>query len=150
MRKRLRSRRLHVAAGLAVIAAALAVSGTWAALGGGTAASTFFVTVDGETVMNVKSYAVDGAVGAGKKAPREYTIRLTLVLTDDAAPVQAFQNGQTFGSLKIRLFTASGEAVKTYEWANATVVGYGQKGDAASHTLDQDLVLTSTSLTVSA
>lgn len=149
MRKRLRSRRLHVVAGAAVIAAALAVSGTWAALGGGTAPSTFAVEVDGEGVTTAKSYVVDGSLSGDKKAPKEYTIRLTLRLTDNAGPVQAFQNGQTFGSLKITLYNAALEALKVYEWANATVIGYRQTGNAATNTLDQDLVFKSTSLTVS-
>ena len=150
MRKRLGRRRLLVVSGLAVIATVVAVSGTWAALGGGTAPATFRVTLGGEDITTARSYVVDGAVLADKKSTKQYTVRLTLGLTDNAAPVQAFQAGQTFGSLTITLYTNDLRPLKVYTWANATVVGYKQTGDASTNTFAQDLVLQSTSLTVTA
>jgi hypothetical protein len=140
-------RRFQVVFGVVVLAAALAASATWA-FGGGTAAATFAIELDGDPITTAKSYVVDGA-SLDKKSPKEYTIRVTLSLTDNAAPAQAFQNGQTFDSLKITLYTPALEALKVYEWANATVLGYRQTGDAATNTMDQDLVFGSTSLTVS-
>ena len=150
MRKRLGTRRFRLVFGLAVVVAALAGPPTWAALGGGTPATTFSVELDGDNVTTAKSYVVDGAIAGDKKSTREYTIRLTLVLTDNPAPVQAFQNGQTFSSLKITLYNQSLEALRVYQWANATVVGYRQTSNAATNTSEQDLVFRSTSLTVSA
>jgi hypothetical protein len=58
------------------------------------------------------------------------------------------QAGQSFSSLKITLYNAELEQLKAYTWANATVVGYRQTGDSSTNSSDQDLVLQSTSLTV--
>ena len=66
--------------------------------------------------------------------------------------MQAFQNGQTFASLRISLFDFEGQSLKTYEWKQAIVVGYRQRGDDTTHSsdsFDQDLVFKSSSLTVS-
>ena len=129
------------------------MSVTWAAAGRQKVIApdpiAFFAVELGGNQVIAKSYLVGGGIGADKKAPREYTIRLTLTLTDDAAPVQAFQNGQTFASLRITLFTAAAAEVARYTVTNATVVGYKQTGDGSSHTFDQDLVSKSSSLSVS-
>jgi hypothetical protein len=148
MRIRSGRRRIQFAAVLAAIVAALAVSGTWAALGGGEPATHFVVELNGSDSVFAKAVVVDGAVAPGKKGTKEYAIRITLPLTDNAAPVQAFQSGTTYASLKIIYFNNAFEELKRYEFANATVVGYRQAAVASTNSADQDLILTSTSLTV--
>ena len=131
MRTRLRSRRLHVVAGVAVIAAALAVSGTWAALGGGTAPSTFAVEVDGEGVTTAKSYVVDGALSGDKKA-RQGVHDPTHSPSDGQRGAGAGVPERSDVRLaQDHLYNAALEALKVYEWANATVIGYRQTGNAA-------------------
>jgi hypothetical protein len=130
---------------VAVAAVVVSVSGAWALISGGTPPATFQVTLDTEAVTTAKGYTLDGAVVSGK---REYTLRLSLQLTDNAAPVQSFQSGQTFASAKVDLLDASFAVLKTYTLANATVVAYRQSGDAATNTFTQELVLRSKSLTV--
>jgi hypothetical protein len=152
MRIRSSRRRTRVVAALIalVAVAALAVSGTWAALGGGTPVTTFAVEADGDGITTAKAVAVDGTVVTGKKdVTREYTIRITMRLTSNTAPVQAFQSGQTFASLKILYYDNTLALLKTYDFANATVVGYRQSAEAATPGADQELILRSTSLTVS-
>lgn len=131
----------------ATIASACA-SAAWALIGGGTAPATFAVQLDGETVVTARSYELDAALTAGDKP--EYTLRLSLQLTDNAAPAQAFQSGQTFAAASIDLLAADLRILKTYTLVNATVVAYRQAGDAATNTFDQELVLKSRSLTISA
>src|SRR6476619_3084243 len=136
MRIRSGRRRTRDAAALMalVTVAALAVSGTWAALGGGTPVTTFAVEADGDGITTARVIVVEGTAVPGKKeATREYTIRITLRLTDNVAPVQAFQNGQTFASLKVMYFDQAHALLRTYEYANATVVGYRQTADAATN-----------------
>jgi len=130
-----------------VVAAAvlIGVSGAWALIGGGTAPATFEVTLDGEGVTTATGYALDGALVSGK---REYTLRVSLQLTDNAAPAQSFQNGDTFASAKVELVSGSFAVLRTYTLANATVIAYRQSGEAATNTFTQELVLRSKSLTV--
>jgi hypothetical protein len=130
---------------VAAAAVLISVSGAWALIGGGTAPLTFQVTLDGEGVTTAKGYALDGALVSGK---REYTLRLSLQLTDNAAPAQSFQNGDTFASAKVELVSVTFAILRTYTLANATVVAYRQSGDAATNTFTQELVLRSKSLTV--
>jgi hypothetical protein len=130
-----------------VIAAAvlISVSGAWALIGGGTAPATFQVTLDGELVTTAKGYALDGALVSGK---REYTLRVSLQLTDNAAPAQSFQNGDTVASARVELVSGSFAVLRTYTLANATVVAYRQSGDASTNTFTQELVLRSKSLAI--
>ena len=141
-----RSIQLRTTAVVATAAAVLiSVSGAWALIGGGTVPATFQVTLDGEGVTTAKGYALDGALVSGK---REYTLRVSLQLTDNAAPAQSFLNGDTFASAKVELVSGSFTVLRTYTLANATVVAYRQGGDAATNTFMQELVLRSKSLTV--
>ena len=140
---RWRVRLTAVVVGLASIL--VSASGAWALFGGGTAPVTFQVMLDGETVTTAKAYAIEGALASGK---REYTLRLSLQLTDDAAPARSFQDGQTFASARIALLDATFAFLTTYTLANATVVAYRQSGDAATNTFTQELVLRSKSLIV--
>ena len=130
---------------LVATAVLISVSGAWALIGGGTAPATFQVTLDGEGVRTAKGYALDGALVSGK---REYTLRISLQLTDNAAPAQSFQNGDTFASAKVELVSGSFAVLRTYTLANAIVVAYRQSGDAATNMFTQELVLRSKSLTV--
>jgi len=134
----------------AVLVAAVAifagVSGAWALIGGGTPPATFSVQLDGETLATATGYALDGGFVNGDK--REYTLRISLQLTDNASPAQAFQNGQTFASATITLLAGNLATLKTYTLVNPTVVAYRQSGEAATNTFDQQLVLSSRSLTI--
>jgi hypothetical protein len=140
--------KLRVGTALLVAAtvAAASVSAAWALVGGGTAPATFAVQLDGETVVTAKGYELDAALTGGDK--REYTLRLSLQLTDNAAPVQAFQSGQTFVSASITLLAGDLTILKTYTLTHATVVAYRQAGDAATNSFVQELVLRSRSLTI--
>lgn len=141
-----KSTRLRATAVLIAAAAVLiGVSGAWALIGGGTAPATFRVTLDGEGVTTAKGYALDGALASGR---REYTLSVSLQLTDNAAPAQSFQNGDTFVSARVELVSGSFAVLRTYTLANATVVGYRQTGDASTNAFTQELVLKSRSLTV--
>ena len=138
--------RHRVAAVVAVAAVACAgVSAAWAALSGGTPPTTFAVTLDGELLTTATGYELDGAVVSGK---REYTLPVSLRLTDNAGPAQAFQSGQTFPSAKVELIAEDLSVLKTYALANATVVGYRQSASAATSAFTQELVLKSKSLTI--
>ena len=137
---------MQLAIAFAAMAAILiAASGAWALIGGGTPATTFAVTLDGEGIQTAKGYELDGALVSGKK---EYTLRISLQLTDNAAPVQSFQNGQTFATAKVELLAANFAILKTYTLANATVVAYRQSGDAGTNAFTQELVLRSKTLAV--
>lgn len=140
-----RSTRLAAAALAAVAAVSIGVSAGWALIGGGTAPATFAVTLDGELVQTAKGYALDGAIVSGKK---EYTLRVSLQLTDNAGPALAFQNGDTFAAAKVELLAANLAILRTYTLANATVVAYRQSGDAGTNAFTQELVLKSKSLTI--
>ena len=143
----LRGVRFRVAAVLVAAVAILAfVSGAWALIGGGTPPATFSVQLDGETVSTATGYELDAATLAGDK--KEYTLRLSLRLTDNASPAQAFQSGQTFASAAVNLLAGDFAVLKTYTLVNATVVAYRQSGDAATNSFDQQLVLRSRSLTI--
>lgn len=144
----MKTRRIGTAFVVAAIVTSASVSAAWALIGGGTAPATFAVQLDGETVVTAKGYELDAALTGGDK--REYTLRLSLQLTDNAAPTQAFQNGQTFASASVSLLAGDLTILRTYGLANATVVGYRQAGDAATNTFVQELVLRSRSLTTSA
>lgn len=138
--------RVGAAVLMAAIVASACVSAAWALIGGGTAPATFAVQLDGEAVVSAKGYELDATMAGGDK--REYVLRLSLRLTDDAAPAQAFQSGQTFASASVSLLAGDLSVLKTYTLGNATVVEYRQTGDAATNTFDQQLVLRSRSLTV--
>lgn len=144
-RKRIR---FHLVFALAVTAGILiAASGAWALIGGGTSPATFRVTLDGELVQTAKGYELDAvALASGKK---EYTLRISLQLTDNPAPAQAFQSGQTFASAKVELLAADLSIMRTYTLASADVVAYRQSGDAGTNAFTQELVLTSKTLTIS-
>lgn len=149
-----RSRRL-LRFPLVVVAAAATVlvfvAGAWGLIGGGAPVATFAIHLDSELLTTAKSYELDAAVvSVDKKGPSaEYTLRISLALTDSPGPAQAFQNGQTFGSAKIELLSAGLGVLTTYELANATVAAYRQSGDAATNTFEQEIVLKSRNLTVS-
>ncbi|HUG65680.1 MAG TPA: hypothetical protein VMK83_10720 [Gaiellaceae bacterium] len=130
---------------VAAVAVLITVSGAWALIGGGTAPATFKVTLDGGLVTTAKGYALDGTLASSKK---EYTLRLSLQLTDNAAPAQSFHNGDTFASAKVDLLGADLAVMKSYTLTNATVVAYRQTGDAATNTFTQELVLKSKSLAI--
>ena len=140
--------KLRVGAAFVVtaIVASACVSAALALIGGGTAPATFAVQLDGETIITAKGYELDAALTGGDK--REYTLRLSLQLTDNAAPAQAFQSGQTFASASITLLAGDLAILKTYTLTNATVVAYRQAGDAATNSFVQELVLRSRSLTI--
>jgi hypothetical protein len=59
------------------------------------------------------------------------------------------QAGQIPGDVVITLFDAAAEKVVGYDFANATDVSYQETGDRATGIFRQDLVFTSSSLTVS-
>ena len=140
-----RGSRFRVAAVFVAVAILVSVSGAWALIGAGTPPATFMVTLDTEVVTTAKGYTLDGALVSGK---REYTLRLSLQLTDNPEPAQSFQNGQTFATAKIELLDSSFAILKTYTFANASVVAYRQSGDAGTNTFTQELVLRSKSLTI--
>lgn len=149
---RFKNRRFRVAAALVAGVAVLAfVSGAWAVISGGTAPTTFVIHLDGELIATAKGYELNGAnVTVDRKdSYKEYTLRINLALKDNSEPARAFQTGQTFTSAKVDLVTASIALLKTYELVNATVVAYRQSGDAATGTFNQELVLTSRTLTIS-
>lgn len=135
------------------VASVLAVAaGAWGAFGGvGTRVATFTIRLGSDPVTYATSYELDAAiVSVDKKAPyREYTLTISLALTDNAAPAQAFANGQTFASAQLDLLGADLAVVRTYELTDATVVAYRQGGNAATNTFDQELVLKSRSLAIS-
>ncbi|MCZ7588315.1 MAG: hypothetical protein M5U27_05505 [Gaiella sp.] len=139
-------RRLGAAALVAAIVTSGGVSAAWALVGGGTAPATFAVQLDGETVVTATGYELGAGLSSGDK--REYTLRLSLQLTDNPAPAQAFQSGQTFVSASVSLLAGDLSVLKTYRLANATVVAYRQSGDAASNDFVQELVLRSRSLSI--
>lgn len=130
---------------VAAVAASLGVPGAAALIGGGTAPATFQVTLDGELVKTAKAYALEGGLVSGK---REYTLQLSLQLTDNASPAQSFQNGQTFTNAKVELLAANLTVLRSYTLANAAVVGYHQGGDASTNAFTQELVLRSRTLTI--
>ncbi len=145
--------RLRVAVLLAVGVAVLAlVSTAWAFIGGGAPVATFAIHLDSELVATARGYELDAAVVSTDKKDQstEYTLRISLALRDDPGPAQAFQNGQTFASARIDLLSGSLAVLTTYELADAKVVAYRQAGDAATNTFEQELVLESGSLTISA
>ncbi len=129
----------------AAVAVLISVSGAWALIGGGTAPATFAVTLDGEVVQTAKGYALDGALVSGKK---EYTLRISLQLTDNAAPAQSFQSGQTFATARVELLAGNVTTLRSYTLANAAVVAYEQSGDAATNAFTQELTLRSRTLTI--
>ena len=144
----MKGRRVGTALLATAVVISASVSAAWAAVGGGagTAPTTFAVQLDGAAVVTAKGYELDGALTGGDK--REYTLRLSLQLTDDAAAAQAFQSG-TLGSASISLLAADLRILKTYTLVDATVVSYRQSGDAGANAFDQELVLKSRSLTIS-
>ena len=131
---------------VAATVASACASAAWALIGGGTAPTTFAVQLDGETVVTAEGYELDAGLTGGDK--REYTLRVSLQLTDNPAPVQAFQSGETFASAAIVLLAEDLAVLKTYTLVNAMVVAYGQSGDAAANAFAQQLVLKGRSLTV--
>jgi len=138
--------RFRVAAVLVAAAAILVgVSGAWAVISGGTAPNTFRVELDGEGIFTAIGYELDAVLLGTKK---EYTLRLSLQLKDNAGPAEAFQSGQTFASAKVDLLASDATVLKTYTLVNATVVAYRQSGDASTNTFAQQLVLRSKSLTI--
>ncbi len=141
-----RRTRAYLAAAVASTAAiVIGVSGAWAVIGGGTAPATFAVTLDGELVQTAKGYALDGALVSGKK---EYTLRISLQLTDNAAPAQSFQSGQTFATARVELLAGKLTTLRSYTLANAAVIAYEQSGDAATNAFTQELTLRSRTLTI--
>lgn len=141
-----RRTRAYLAAAVASTAAiVIGVSGAWAVIGGGTAPATFAVTLDGELVQTAKGYALDGALVSGKK---EYTLRISLQLTGNAAPAQSFQSGQTFATARVELLAGNLTTLRSYTLANAAVVAYEQSGDAATNAFTQELTLRSRTLTI--
>ena len=156
----MRSRaRLRVPAVLVAGVAVLAfVSGAWGLTGRGAPAgpgaqvAAFAIQLDSEQVTYATGYELGAAmVSADKKdAYKEYTLRISLALTENPGPAQAFQSGETLASAKIHLLSGSLAVLQTYELADATVVAYRQSGDVATNTFDQELVLKSRSLTISA
>lgn len=140
-----RSTRLAAAALAAVAAVSIGVSGAWGLIGGGTAPATFAVTLDGELVQTAKGYELNGALVAGKK---EYTLRISLQLTDNAAPTESFQSGQTFATAKVDLLAGNFTTLRSYTLTNPVVVAYRQTGDAATNAFTQELTLRSRTLTI--
>lgn len=138
--------RFPIAFALAATAAvAIGVSGARALIGGGTVPATFAVSLDDELVKTAMGYELDGAVVSGK---REYTLRISLQLTDNAAPAQAFQTGQTFTTARVDLLAGNFTTARAYTLTNASVVAYRQTAAAATNALTQELVLRSRTLTV--
>jgi len=138
--------RLRVAAVLvgAVTILALA-SGAFAAGGkhGAPTVSTWSVLLN-EVPVSTSGYVLDGAyVGSDQK---EYTLVLSLPLTDDARPALAFQTGGGSTTAVVNLLDAAGTILKTYALSEASVVSYHQSGVPGS--FDQQLVLKSTALTI--
>lgn len=137
--------RLGAATALTAVTIALGGSAALALIGGGTPPATFAVTLDGELVQTAKGYELDGALVLGEK---EYTLRISLQLTDNAAPAQSFQNGQTFATARVDLLAGNLATLRTYTLTNATVVAYRQTGDTTTKAFTQELVLRSRTITI--
>ncbi len=151
MSKYLGTRRRLVIFGLAVALAAAAATSAWAAAfsGGGSPPARFTVQFNG-TVVQATSYSIDGT-SIPPRGPKGATTQGYKVVIDapvlDNALVTAFQNGQ-IADVKVTLYDVEAEQLTTYDFANATVGSYQQTG-SESGPFQQELVLTSSSLTVS-
>lgn len=151
MRKHLGTRRRRlVVSGLVVIAAAVAATSAWAALGGAPVVPARFVVAFNGATVQASAYSVDGksVPTKGGAATQAYKVVLDAPVTSDTSLVQAFKSGQV-AHVQIALYDATGVPVTTYDFSNATVSSYHQTGDATTGSFEQELVLTSASLTVS-
>lgn len=149
MLKHLGARRRLVMFGLVVVVAAAATTAAWAAgvVGGTDPPARFFVELNGVTVP-ATSYSINGTTSTIKGvAHQSYKVVIDAPVTDDTALVQAFQTGQSV-SVQIELFDAAAVPLTRYSFSNATVASYQQTGTQAG-SFEQELVLTSSSLTVS-
>ncbi len=147
MRKTLGARRRLVVLGLAVAVAAAMATGAWAPINFGNPPSTFRLEINGVAVQ-ATSYSIDGTSVKGPRNKQDYTVRITAPVTGDTTLLQAFQDGQVPGDVVITLYDAEANEVAAYDFANATAVSYQQTGDRTASTFQQDLVFTSSSLTL--
>jgi hypothetical protein len=151
LRKHLGTRRRLVIFGLAVAVAAAAGTSAWAALGDTpTVPSRIFVQFNGTTVP-ASAYSIDGTSSPAKggATTQAYKVVIDAPVTNDTSLVQAFKSGRV-ADVQIALFDFEGIPVTRYDFSNATVASYHQTGsNATGSSYEQELVLTSTSLTVS-
>lgn len=136
--------RLRVAAVLVGAVTILTlVSGAFAAGGKqGDTVSTWSVVLN-RVPVSTSGYALDGAyVGS----VQEYTLALSLQLTNDATPALGFQDGGEDNIAAVNLLDVRGHILKTYTLRGARVVSYRQSGVPGS--FDQQLVLKSTTLII--
>ena len=150
MRKHLGTRRRLVIVGLAVAVAAAAGTSAWAALGDPPTPAHFFVQFNGTTVQ-ASAYSIEGTSipTKGGATTQAYKVVIDAPVTNDTSLVQAFKSGHV-AQVQIALFDAEAKPVNTYDFSNATVASYHQTGsNATGSSYEQELVLTSTSLTVS-
>jgi len=152
LRKHLSGRRRLLVFGIAVLAAAAAVTTASGAFDSGPTPSLFTLQVNGVSVP-AASYQIDGTTippKGGKGTPTEsYTVRITAPVSSDTTLLQAFQAGHVPGDVVIALYDTEAKSVVGYDFANAADVSYQSTGDRAAGTFQQDLVFTSSSLTVS-
>lgn len=142
-------RKRIVAAAVASLAVLAVASGAWALIDGGVTPATFRIEIDGETITSAKGYELRGdLVNPGPKQYREYTLTLTMVLKDNPGAAQAFQAGQTFGSVQVDLLASNLAILRTYALTGATVSAYRQTGDAATNVFEHQLVLKSRTLSI--
>lgn len=153
MRKYLGTRRRLVIFGLAVALAAAAATSAWAAgFNGGSPPARFAIQFNG-TDVQAASYTIDGTSTTSAKGAttRGYKVVIDAPVLDNTLAT-AFQNGK-IADVKITLYDVAAEQLSTYDFANATVDSYQQTGSepdgSPSGSFQQELVLTSSSLTVS-
>ncbi len=149
MRKHLRIRRRLVVLGVTAVIGAAAASLAAGAFDSGGTPSIFTLEINGVTVQSA-SYQIDGTTVPPKRAPTQsYTVRITAPVSNDTTLLQDFRAGQVPGDVVITLFDVQAQEVVRYDFANAAAVSYQETGDRTSGTFEQDLVFTSSSLTVS-
>lgn len=151
MRKHLGTRRGRlVILGPVVVAAAVAATSAWAAVvEPPTVPARAVVSLNGTTVQ-ASAYSIDGTniPTKGGVPTQAYKVVLDASVTSDASLVQALKSGQ-LAHVQIALYDATAVPVTTFDFSNATVISYHQAGSNATGSFEQELVLTSTSLTVS-
>jgi hypothetical protein len=117
--------------------------------------STFSLQINGVSVPSA-SYQIDGTTippkgpkGSGTPT-QSYTVRITAPVSNNTTLLQDFQAGQIAGDVVITLYDNQLQKVVGYDFgANTADVSYQQTGDRTSGTFQQNLVFTSSSLTVS-
>jgi len=151
LRKHLGAHHRLVILGVAMGAAATVAAAALAAFDFGGSPSIFSLQIN-EVTIQAASFTIDGTSippkGPKGTATQDYTVQITAPVTNDTTLLQAFQDGQLPGDAVITLFDSQAQKVVGYDFANASDVSYHETGDRATGSFQQDLVFTSSSLTV--